>query len=337
MAKRQYFSVMDEAKKSAGWREEQLSTEGVIFDIQRWSLHDGPGIRTNIFLKGCPLSCEWCSNPESQERNPELAYFRDKCIGCESCVKNCPQHALAMVEGLHIDYDICRETCYPAGDQERFSCTRECYAKALKIMGKRMRADQVIKEALKDVGIYNRSGGGITVTGGEPFAQPEFLRELLEKAKENHLHTAVETCLYAKWEQIRSCLGSIDFLFMDLKILDGEKHKKYTGRDNALILENMRKVGDCIRKEGKKAVVRTPVIPGINDTPQDIGAMSAWIKENVPGVSIYQLLPYHRLGRGKYENIGKTYRMAEAEVPTESRMKELEKIVMDYGLKTRYE
>ena len=314
-----------------------MNMEGMIFDVQRWSLHDGPGIRTNIFFKGCPLSCEWCSNPESQEHNEELTYFRDKCIGCQSCIGNCPYQALEMGEGLKIAYDICREKCYFSNNDDRFSCVKDCYAKALKIMGRRAGADELIKEVLSDAGIYQKSGGGLTVTGGEPFAQPLFLKELLHKAKENNLHTAVESCVYAKWEQIRECLDDIDFLFMDLKILDGDKHRKYTGVDNKLILENIIKVGDYSAGHELKAVIRTPVIPGVNDDPEEIASMADWIKRNVPSVSVYQLLPYHRLGRGKYANIGKTYELTDVEVPTEEKMKKLEQIVLEHDLEIRYE
>lgn len=314
-----------------------MHIEGTIFDLQRWSLHDGPGIRTNVFLKGCPLACKWCSNPESQELQQELAYFTDKCIRCGSCAKKCPHNALRLDKQLRISYDICRRECYFSQTENKFSCVGQCYAKALKIMGKRVNVEEVIREVLSDKKIYDTSGGGMTVTGGEPFAQPDFLRELLKEAKRQHLHTAVESCLYAKWERIENCLEYIDFLFMDLKILDGNKHRQYTGKDNQLILENMKRIGSSATGKGLKAVVRTPVILGVNDTPEDITAVCNWIKNNLPYVTVYQLLPYHRLGRGKYQNIGKSYEMPDAEVPEDKKMDELNKIILDHGLEIKYE
>ncbi len=201
----------------------------------------------------------------------ELAYFKDKCIGCGSCIKNCPHHALSMGDGLDINYSVCVEKCYHHGEEgERFACVRDCYAKALKMMGETMQTEEVMQEVLKDTGIYDRSGGGMTVTGGEPFAQPKFLLELLKKAKENNLHTTLESCMYADWKMIEPCLEYTDFLFMDLKILNGEKHKKYTGKDNRLILENIKKAGEYAKDGRLKTVIRTPVIPGVNDSEETI-------------------------------------------------------------------
>lgn len=310
--------------------------DGMIFDIQRWSLHDGPGIRTNVFLKGCPLSCLWCSNPESQENWGELAYFKDKCIGCGSCVKNCPHGAVtAQSDTRLIDYKICRDRCYRK--EGGFSCTSVCYAKALTIMGKRYTVQELMDEILRDSDIYERSGGGVTVTGGEPFAQPEFLLELLKAAKEEGLHTAIETCSYADWKDISSCLEYLDFIFMDFKVYDSGIHKRCTGVDNRLILQNMKRINGFAHTHSLKIVVRTPVIPGINDTREEIGRMADFIREQLPDVKIYQLLPYHRLGRGKYTDIGKKYQLYDMEVPTDIQMGELEQVILEHGLDIRYE
>ena len=306
---------------------------GVVFDIQRWSLHDGPGIRTNVFLKGCPLSCAWCSNPESQETNRELAFFKDKCIGCLRCVETCPYKAIKQTaEGHQIDYEICKEKCFK-NENNAFACTKECYAKALKIMGSDMPLEEVMQEVMGDEAIYRQSGGGLTVTGGEPFAQPEFLRELLKAAKEKKLHTAVETSLFTKWEIIRGCLPYLDFMFMDFKLVDEKEHEKYTGVSNKLILENMKKISEYKKDHSLEVVVRTPVIPSINDDEVTIRHMGEWIAENAPEIDHYQLLPYHRLGRGKYANIGKEYSLTEIEIPDSDLMKRLEKILEECGLK----
>ncbi len=306
--------------------------KGVIFDIQRWSLHDGPGIRTNVFFKGCPLSCKWCSNPESQEKCSELAFFADKCIGCLSCIKNCPHNAIWQNESMRtIDYGKCRDKCYNEAEKG-FACTKECYAEALKIMGKKVTVPEILDEVMKDQRIYNESGGGITVTGGEPLAQPGFLLELLRVSKEKGLHTAMETSLFADWRVVERCLIYLDFLFMDFKILDCAKHEKYTGVSNRIILENMKRASEYKKNSKLEIVVRTPVITGVNDDMDIIGEMAEWIRENLPEVKYYQLLPYHRLGRGKYQNIGKEYELFELKVPEKKLMARLEKKIKDTGL-----
>lgn len=199
-------------------------------------------------------------------------------------------------------------------------------------MGRTISVEQVMEEVLCDEEIYKKSGGGITVTGGEPFSQPEFLYEILKAAKEKGIHTAIESCLFAKWEVIEKCLPFINFIFVDFKILDEAEHKKYTGVSNQLILENMKKLSDYKKNHEIDIVVRTPIIPEVNDDVKTVQKMCEWIVENLPEIRKYQLLPYHRLGRGKYANIGKKYKMNELEAPLESKMKELEKQIESHGL-----
>ncbi len=306
---------------------------GKIFDIQRWSLHDGPGIRTNVFFKGCPLRCQWCSNPESQESCFELAFFQDKCIGCKSCLKNCPYGGIQTInETLKIDVQICRQHCYEQkGGGDYFLCSKGCYAEALEVMGKEVTVKEILDEVIRDKGIYQSSGGGLTVTGGEPFAQPIFLRELLQEAKKCGLHTAIESCMYAEWEQIEACLSDIDFIFMDFKILDEEKHRFYTGIGTEKIRNNMKKISSYCADHSLKFAIRTPVIPGVNDSPEEIGGIADWIRENLEGISDYQLLPYHRLGRGKYANIQKIYQLPDVKAPEKEKMWELEAEISKRG------
>lgn len=313
-----------------------MRIKGLVFDIQRWSIHDGYGIRTNVFLKGCPLRCQWCSNPESQRLTPELAFFPDKCIRCGRCERNCPRRAIRLTEAGHrVDRSICAAACYQGkGD---FECTKECYARALKVMGEETSAEDVMREVLSDKGIYETSGGGVTFTGGEPFAQPEFLMELLRLSKENGLHTTIETCACARWEDIERALPYLDFLFVDLKILDPEKHEAYTGAPNALVLENLIRINGYLRSHSATLAIRMPVIPGVNDAPEDVERTARWIREHLSEVNIFQLLPYHRLGRGKYENIGQTCPFEEAAPPDEARMEALAAIVWGQGLQSTYE
>lgn len=313
-----------------------MKEEGIIFDIQRWSIHDGPGIRTNVFLKGCPLRCKWCSNPESQETCRELAFFPGKCIRCGRCITSCPYQAIrAAEENNIIDYEICKSSCYKGRGE--FACTSMCYAKALKVLGDKTPLNGIMKEVLSDIEIYKKSGGGVTFTGGEPFAQPEFLLELLKASKEKELHTVIETCGFANWNTIESALPYIDFLFMDFKLYEEEKHIKYTGVSNRIIKENLCRLNEYARNHALSLVVRTPVITGINDSKEEIGNISKWIVENLSEVSIYQLLAYHRLGRGKYQNIGKEYELTELEPPAGEHMKQLEQVILDNGLKIKYD
>lgn len=310
---------------------------GIVFDIQRWSIHDGPGIRTNVFLKGCTMKCSWCSNPESQERYPEIAYFKDKCIGCGRCVQNCPFNAVKLDNGVHtIDYEICKEHCYQGKDGQ-YDCILKCYAKAMEKLGKEYTVDEILKEVTRDERLYSTSGGGITVTGGEPLMQSDFLRDLLSKCKENNINTTIETCGNVAWDSFEKVLDYIDFIFIDIKHIDADVHKVYTGVDNRLILENCIKLSKCSIERGFKLVVRTPVIPQINDNEKDIEDIARFIKDNMPSVTVCQLLPYHRLGRGKYENIGKEYSLWELQVPTEEKMKKLREVVAGYGLHGTYE
>lgn len=309
---------------------------GMIFDIQRWSLHDGPGIRTNVFLKGCPLRCAWCSNPESQIYGPEIVFFPDKCIGCRLCEIDCPYGAVHFEEDHRVDFEQCRRYC-GEGSPDAFACTRRCYSGAMKIMGRQMTVEEVMDEALRDRELYRSSGGGITFTGGEPLAQARFLKQLLERTRKEGLQTAVETSAEALREDIERVLEFIDFLFVDLKYLQGDIHRKWMGIDNTRILENCRWLSEACHRRGIQLVVRTPVIPGIHDNERVIGEMAAFIRTQMPETKMYQLLPYHRLGRGKYQNLGKSYAMQELTPPTEECMAALHKIVKSYGLQTKYE
>lgn len=267
---------------------------GHIFDIQRFALHDGPGIRTTVFLKGCPLHCSWCHNPESWSRKPQLMYQGEKCRNCLKCVELCPDSAHRQSGGRHI-LDLSK--CSGCG-----ICVENCIYGALKLSGYEADADTVMKEVAADISYYESSGGGLTVSGGEPMLQPAFLKELLQKAKSMGIHTCLETSGYARWEVFEQILGDVDLFLFDIKHLNDELHKKYTGVSNRLILENL----DRLYRKGTEIRLRCPMIPGVNDTGEHIRGI-AGLKRKYPNLSGVEILPYHDMGKGKWEQVGKNY------------------------------
>ena len=254
------------------------SIKGRIFNIQRFSIHDGPGIRTIVFFKGCFMRCAWCCNPESQNREIE-----------------------ALIEG-----------------------GRE------KIVGRDVTVDEIMPELLSDMPYYRRSGGGITLSGGEVLCQADFARELLRECKENGLHTAIESAASSSFSEIEKILPYLDLYLMDIKHTDSRKHKEYTGVSNERILENARKIA----QSGVELIIRTPVIPGFNDTAEEIRAISHFAK-TLPGVREHHLLPYHRLGQDKYAGLGRKYSLAEIEPPSKEKMEYLLTVAETSGLKCK--
>jgi pyruvate formate lyase activating enzyme len=268
-----------------------MDITGIVFDIKRFAVHDGPGIRTTVFLKGCPLRCEWCHNPESQALKPVLAQFRRNCIGCGKCLVNCPQGGLSHGDdGIVID----RHRCLGCG-----SCARVCYAEALVVRGREMAVGEVMVEVEKDRPFYDNSGGGLTLSGGEPLFQPDFALALLQAAKGGGLHTCLDTCGYASWAVLEQVLPFVDMVLYDLKGVDPSLHRQHTGRPNSLILANLR----ALVSEGKDLMVRMPLIPGYNDGPEAIQAVAEFVADLDP-VPPLEILPYHQLGESKYEALG---------------------------------
>jgi len=274
-------------------------TEGVLFNIQRYSLHDGPGIRTIPFFKGCPLACKWCCNPESQRPGPELLFKNRDCIRCGKCLSVCPTQALSPDNPFFVD----RTRCTQCGDY-----TQVCPTGALEMKGKRMTVGQVMRELQKEENLFRRSGGGITLSGGEPLAQPEFARELLKACKAKGWHTAIETTGLTSKEVIDEVFPWVDLALTDIKAIHPTVHRENTGVDNRRILENLLRISFIT-----KTVVRVPVIPGVNDSPEEVRRIAEFA-QLMMNVTEIHLLPYHNFGENKYALLGRDYLLRESAV-----------------------
>lgn len=295
---------------------------GLVFNIQRFSIHDGPGIRTTVFLQGCNLRCSWCHNPESNPSQPVVQFFPDKCILCGACVAACPEGAQQIEANRRFFH---RELCQACG-----KCAEECFARALVMPAGEMTVDKVMSQVQRDRDYYHDSGGGVTFSGGEPFLQKEFLLELLRASKRAGLHTAVDTAGNFPFDWIEEVLPYTDLFLYDCKMMDEQRHREATGASNRRILENLRKLGD-----GRARIwVRTPVIPQVNDTPQEIGRIAEFLSD-LPGIEQVELLPFHHLGAGKYASLGLEYPGQPLTPPSESTMDELLNILENHQLPAR--
>lgn len=277
---------------SIGMSGSLLGREGLIFEIQRFSLHDGPGIRTTVFLKGCSLRCLWCHNPEGIATARALSFQADRCIGCGYCMRVCPRGAVTAGPDGQVTLD--RSRCVVCG-----LCTRECYARALEMVGRRATVRDVLDEVLRDRDFYRTSGGGLTLSGGEPALQPEFASVLLQAAREAQLHTAVETAGHARAESYDLLRPWTDLFLFDIKETDPARHVEYTGKDNDLILSNLRRLHDA----GAAIILRLPIVPGLNDRKDHFQAVARLVA-SLPAIQGVDVLPYHRLGAGKHARIG---------------------------------
>jgi pyruvate formate lyase activating enzyme len=299
---------------------------GMVLNIQHFSTHDGPGIRTTVFLKGCSLRCKWCSNPESIRLKPELGYNRGKCIGekeCGFCLKDvCPESAIYVIgsgekadDKISINWDLC-SNCG--------KCVSVCPTMALYMFGQEMTADEVLNEVEQDSSFYNESGGGITLSGGECLLQPDFAAALLEGAHQRGINTAIETAFNVPWAFVEKVLPHVDLVLHDHKVTDSERHHKWTAVPNKRIKENQKKAYETW--PGKTFIARTPVIPGVNDDEEHIRAVLDFIKP-YNNVIDYELLPYMRFGESKYGFLGQVYEMQDFDPPTSETIRRLRAII----------
>jgi pyruvate formate lyase activating enzyme len=293
-------------------------TTGMIFDIKRYAINDGPGIRTAVFFKGCPLDCWWCHNPEGQSGKPQLMFRSNRCKSSRVCLQACPKEAITWNEGSVTNWDEC-DDCG--------KCAEVCFAGAREIIGQDMTINQLMTEIERDIPFYDQSVGGVTFTGGEPMQQREFLRDALLACKAQQIHTTVDTSGYTSWEKLSSILPLVDLFLYDVKLMNANKHIKFTSVSNRKILDNLHKLSSA----RAHIIVRIPLIPGINDDNENIKLCGSFLAA-LPHLDGIELMPYHEIGIAKYQALGMNYRLANTISPTNDQIGMVEELLSGYHL-----
>lgn len=301
-------------------RYKSETPEGWIFDIKRFAVHDGPGVRTTVFLKGCSMRCVWCHNPESINPKPELLIHTIRCIGCGVCNKVCPNGAHRITESSERILD--RSLCKICG-----RCIESCYAGALMIAGQRVSVDEVMAVVREDAKFYEISGGGITLSGGEPLFQAEFTTAILRQCRTDGFHTALDTCGNAEWHRFEQALPFVDLILYDIKHISPRLHKQYTGVSNRRILENLR----MLSRYGVPIEIRMPIIPTINDSRETI-EKTARLLGSLRNIKAVRLLTYHRLAGSKYQSLGQLNTMPDVASPSKRQMRQIARWISQHGI-----
>ena len=293
-------------------------TDGMIFDIKRYAINDGPGIRTAVFFKGCPLECWWCHNPEGQSGHPQMMFRSNRCKSSRACLQVCPRDAITWNNELITDWEAC-DDCG--------KCAEVCYSGARELVGRNVTVDRLLDEIKRDIPFYDQSGGGVTFTGGEPIYQKEFLGEALLACKQQQIHTAVDTCGYSSWKNFEAIHPLVDLFLYDVKLMDKNKHIKYTSISNRLMLSNLIKLSEA----GAHIIVRIPLIPRINDDHENLDLCAAFLAK-LPSLDGVALMPYHDIGMAKYQALGMKYKLNNILSPTNEQVAEGEEILSSYRL-----